>query len=464
MSNYQQLFFCAALRVATATATMLLQLVCTATVSSAAEPSPPPPPPSVPIFLTFDSRVAPSSINGSAAQRVPYLDQLTYVWGSSVDGADADARRAAYRAAAPLAKLSYYMPYSRAPAASRGFDLAFWNSYHPEWVLYKCDRKTVAFWDGQTAQTGSVPLDFTNPEVVEWQVLNQSAHAVALGYDAMAFDNFGGGARQKANSGKACGVISPNGSWSPRFSGTGSSPDPLFAEASIVWLETISKRMKLLTPSLGIIPNLCLENGEQGVDHWFQWNSSEAKRVAAASTAMLSERGFTAWGGGSGVARIEEDELLNELSWMQSLASQGKGYFSINEVTPQNVGSATNDWVLACFLLGKAKDVRNQALWISGVQEYGNWSYRPNLAVEIGQPLATGFRTLAAAPGGSFFLRNYSAGVVVVNAKSVKEGGVPVVVTLDPSRKYADARGAPLAVPQITLAPQSGAVLVFCAS
>ena len=145
-------------------------------------------------------------------------------------------------------------------------------------------------------------------------------------------------------------MISPNGSWSPRFSGTGSSPDPLFAEASIVWLETISKRMKLLTPSLGIIPNMCVYNGE-GVEHWFQWNSSEAQRVAAASTAMLSERGFTAWGGGSGVARIEEDELLNELFWMQSLASQGKGYFSINEVTPQNIGSATNDWVLACFLL-----------------------------------------------------------------------------------------------------------------
>ena len=88
------------------------------------------------------------------------------------------------------------MPYSRSPAAAAGFDLAFWNQTHPDWVLMQCDRKTVAFWDHETAPSGSVPLDFTNPEVIKWQMTNQSAYAVALNFSAIAVDNFGGGARQ----------------------------------------------------------------------------------------------------------------------------------------------------------------------------------------------------------------------------------------------------------------------------
>ena len=45
------------------------------------------------------------------------------------------------------------------------------------------------FWGGQTAPTGSMPLDFTNPDVVAWQVANQTGRAASLGYDAVAFDN-----------------------------------------------------------------------------------------------------------------------------------------------------------------------------------------------------------------------------------------------------------------------------------
>ena len=70
------------------------------------------------------------------------------------------------------------------------------QTQHPDWILYQCDRKTVAFWDGQTAPTGSVPLVYTNPDVIAWQVGNQSVLADSLGYDSMAFDNFGGGARE----------------------------------------------------------------------------------------------------------------------------------------------------------------------------------------------------------------------------------------------------------------------------
>ena len=151
---------------------------------------------SIPLFLTFDSGISPASV-----ATTPFAKQEVFVWGASVGSDTAAARRAAFKKANPNISLSLYMPYSRAPSASLGFNLAWFERHHPDWILYQCDRKTVAFWDGETAPTGSVPIDFTNPEVVAWQVANQSVKALQLGYDAMAFDNFGGGARQSARGG-----------------------------------------------------------------------------------------------------------------------------------------------------------------------------------------------------------------------------------------------------------------------
>ena len=83
--------------------------------------------------------------------------------------------------------------------------------------MYKEDKKTVAFWGAETAPHGSVPIDFTNSAVIDWQIQNQSTPAAVLGYDAMAFDNFGGGARQGANNGEACGVWQRDGTWKEIF-------------------------------------------------------------------------------------------------------------------------------------------------------------------------------------------------------------------------------------------------------
>ena len=113
---------------------------------------------STPLFVTFDSHISPSSI-----AKVPFLSQEVFVWGATTSHVPA------WRDASPDIKLSYYMPYSRAPAARLGFDLSFWQADHPDWILYRCDRKTVAFWHGESGNTGSVPLDFTNPDVIACQ-------------------------------------------------------------------------------------------------------------------------------------------------------------------------------------------------------------------------------------------------------------------------------------------------------
>ena len=59
-----------------------------------------------------------------------------------------------------------------------------------------------------------------------------------------------------------------------------------FKEASVHWLESVHAMMQTLTPGLGIVPNLCVDNGG-----WV--HTADAQRVAAAVTGVLSERGFT---------------------------------------------------------------------------------------------------------------------------------------------------------------------------
>jgi hypothetical protein len=353
---------------------------------------------SLPLFLTFDSGVPIASINGTA---VPFVSREKFVWGAS----PSPARLAAWKQAVPKISISYYMPYSRAPSASKGFGLEFWQATHPDWILYQCDQKTVAFWDGETAPSGSVPLDFTNPDVIKWQVTNQSVYAQSMGYDAMAFDNFGGGSRQGVNSGKACGVILNNGSWAYRFNQSTNAYDPrqqdFFREASVQWIEQASKLMAAVTPKLGIVPNNAI-----GPSGWGR--SSLGIRVMDSSTGILSERGFSGWGSGP----IEEQELLDEYEWMSLLESKGKSYYSINE-TPgpkgENVSDEWAEWVIGAFLVGSQP---RSALWLGAIASYGNWSFtHEGLGVPIGTPLQKNFSVLP----GRALLRNFTGGIAILN-------------------------------------------------
>ncbi len=62
--------------------------------------------------------------------------------------------------------------------------------------------------------------------------------------------------------------------------------------------------MKMQTPNLGIIPNLCVD-----LDGWS--HTEDAQRVASSISGVLSERGFTGWASGP----IGYKELIDEYNW-----------------------------------------------------------------------------------------------------------------------------------------------------
>ena len=128
-------------------------------------------------FLTFDTGVSPSSIT---ADRLSNYGSYGYVWGASLPHVPL------YTKALPSLVTSKYIPYAWAPNASQS--LAWWQRTHPSFVLYKCDRKTPAWYGGLVNR--NMPLDVTNPGVVQWQVNEYARVAAAAGYESIAADMF----------------------------------------------------------------------------------------------------------------------------------------------------------------------------------------------------------------------------------------------------------------------------------
>ena len=163
-------------------------------------------------FLTFDHKVI------DVATAAAHAD---FVWGND------ESHVAAYRASTnPKIVLSSYIPFTRDPDGTH--DLAYWKSTHPDWVLYQCDQTTPAYEFGDP----NVPLDITDPAVVDWQVQSYGVTAAAAGDDMIAADNF-----TLSNDYKACGVFQ-NNVWKQLYSGQSTDPQQrrlLASTPSLTW-------------------------------------------------------------------------------------------------------------------------------------------------------------------------------------------------------------------------------------
>ena len=221
------------------------------------------------LFQSFDYHVQnPASI-------APYYD---FIWG-------ADASKVnAFRAGNPNITLSYYISFFRDSGFFGRSDmhqsLSYWKSVHPDWILYQCDRTTPAYEDGQL---NVVPFDFSNPDLVAWQIQNYALPASQRGYDAIAADNL-----NMENLIGACGSYNKNGQWVQRYSGE--SNDPKWRADVLAWTTRMQQRLHSLQHPLALIPNLGI-GAIPLVDTYVQ-------QVVRHVDAILDESGFTNYGHG----------------------------------------------------------------------------------------------------------------------------------------------------------------------
>jgi hypothetical protein len=311
----------------------------------------------------------------------------------------------------------YYYPFDRDRDGGTGglhHDITWFLANHPDWIEYTCDRKTPAYEYGDP----NVPLDITNPAVIDYMMQTYIIPAIEEGYQGIAFDNV-----DFNNNGYRCGVWR-DGEW------VGQSN---YIDNILAWASSMYPRLHALYASVAM-------NFPYDVN-----NPAESDKIYQNLDIAVDERGFTNWG-------RSKDDYLSGISWLtnmqalQSLDALGKGFVSINEMPEvfDAVSQAEKQWTLANYLLVKG---RYSYIAITGVQEYGIIFTTPEYSAAIGHALNAMYLSQ------DVYMRDYSNGLAIVNPASSQSFAITLVPDI-----YQDLYGNN--VDTITLEPHSGIVLL----
>jgi hypothetical protein len=299
-------------------------------------------------------------------------------------------RLAAWRRANKEIQVGIYLPFSRDWRSDTHpmEPLSWWESTHPDWIVYKCDRRTPAYILGDP----NVPLDFTNPQVVQWQVQTFILPAYQDGYNFIAADNV-----DLTNWGGACGVFH-NGVWQSLF-----TKEIPWKMAVVNWLREIKQR---LPKGMKLIPNVSFSAVSPNPNPSNPDNELINDLIGSVD-GIVEEDGFT-------VLRERGQSMSwnDHLYFINQVQMKGKPYFSNNQVADvakiQHADFSTLDWILSSYLITNRG---HEYLSISGYQQYGTIVILPQYreVAQLGHP------TEDPQENGVFFWRIFQHGLVLVN-------------------------------------------------
>lgn len=369
------------------------------------------------LFQSFDYKVEdPASI-------AKYYD---FIWGVRPD------KVAAFRSHNSNIFLSYYIPFHRDAGTftdsdiGKHHDLAYWKSFHADWVLYQCDRVTPAF----EYNDPNMPLDFANPAVVTWQVQNYAQPASTRGYDGIAADNV-----NLENLFGACGYYR-NGQWVQRYSGE--QNDPQWRQDILIWLTQMQTALHALPHPLALIPNLSVAP--------VSLNDPIIGEIVSHVDGVFDEGGFTKYG----------DGYLTDGNWVQTIQfirsvqnQQQKPYYVSNEFKTDSLNHDQIQWALASYLMCKE---HFSSVFIThnigSEQGYGADSRYLEYEAKIGTPQSEAYFAQ------NVYWRDYSNGLVVVNPSSTNAYTVNTSAST-----YVDPYGKRISQ-TFSIPPHSGMVLI----
>jgi len=399
-------------------------------------------------FLTFDTYIQANTITTSS------LRNYDWVWG----GKHLDNIHA-YNQINPSFVVSFIFPYLLVHNSTE--TLQHWQKTQNSWILYQCDRKTPA-WQGKLP---NIPLDITNPNVIQWQIENYAKPAAQAGYDVIAADMF-----SLHEYGGACGVWESPGKWKQLYNiskkchpkrdetcnipsvktSSHLTPGELdFAQKQIQWLNKFREGISSITTKkgkpMGLIPNFSITM--QGLI----WNDPLLQDVIVNVDGILDECGFTRCG------HWREHEPLWSNSTLYALTAQekGVGYHTIHECG--KVGNITDpslrQWIVGSYLM-----INNHfaSLFLSNVQQYGSWMLNwAEFSVPIGTPTGWPVKLISG-----LWKRDFTNGTVLINPSEDHD----VSFGLNASRCYADIYGNPIttrAASRFDVAPGSAKVFTY---
>lgn len=336
----------------------------------------------------------------------------------------------AWNSAHPGMYVSRYMLPVEDNNSISGHDLAWWQANHPDWILYACNTsdgsptKDLA-WG--TSYFPDVPLNFANPEVVQYQIQQlMIPYAKANGYNAIAADNTdllnyleGGNpefGQTPTKSEYGCGTYDSSGTFHRVF---GQGNDPAFIAAMVQWIQSASQMLH--AAGLKLIINHPLYNAPT--------NSNE-QQVLSAVDGMVIENGFTYYGRYQNPASTA-NLFSTALPWAHAaqqhhvaflivdyLCDGGKQDFNNGApcpTDPMQIPAPQVDWALSTYAL---VNEGGADVYIS--PKTGEMpSYRPEYSTRYGAPCG------AYTQSGNVYMRKFQGGLAIVNS-----GSTAVSVTL----------------------------------
>jgi hypothetical protein len=420
------------------------------TSGSVAQPpgaQPPPPPPTqagafadttgrVGLFQEFDRFMTPDQIQSDA----PRYDA---VWASSQPQQWASHHPG-------MVVSHYFIPQEdRSILSQHGLD--WWQANHPDWILYACDANDTpthdfAYWAG--VDRADVPLDFHNPDVIDYQVRQlNGANAIASGANSLSIDqvvfqnamvggnpNFG----QTVKSGEyACGVWK-NGTFVRRYSGVN---DP-------AWTADMVAFVKAARQIVNTDPTLAPHHLKILINHPLTSPTNATEQALFDSVdAIINERGYSDYAryqtpADANVFRPTTDYLLYAQS--RGIAVFTINYFNTTEVSPQQ-----REYIVAAYFMANQG---REYLFITPTTTGAGYEHNyPEYEAKLGTPCGAYY-------GGPYiYYRKFSNGLVVLNSGSLPAASQRA--NLPSNHAYTDVDGRKVTNP-LNVASNDGYVLL----
>jgi len=337
-----------------------------------------------------------------------------------------------------------YTPFDTDAPGALGHTLSWWQQNHSDWILYECDKKTIAYVPG----LAEVPLDITNPKMAAYQAANLGAYAEFNGYTGIGADivDLTNNTGHAKNGTGGCGVWNSAHRWKKKFSGE--VKDPQWAAAVGSWAASLQAMLHQYPRRLSLAVNTppgafpAPVNGHGG--------DPAARALFDHIDVELDEAGFSIWG-----QYAESGTLVNVVGWMEYAQSQGKAFFLADDWNQQNDAPTLHelDYSLATYMMGKEQAA---ALYVGKNDMYGKENYYSQYDVAIGR----GCTPMYGGPndphylGEKIYFRKYTGSLAIVNVSPRDSYRITL-----PKPSYTNIEGGTVYSP-LRVAPNTGYVLL----
>lgn len=336
--------------------------------------------------------------------------------------------------------LSRYFVTAEDDKLVSGHDLSWWQSNHPDWILYACKSDGTPTKDLVTsgAHFGDVPLAFYLPQVQQYQMQLMIPYLQANGYQALAVDNTdlfniltGGNSDfgQTNNSSEyGCGTYDSSGNFVRRYGAanqTYDTHDPQYVSDLLNWMS--ETKTALHAAGLKVLANHPYIEESAG--------NAQAQQLFSDTDGVLDEPGYTHYG-----SPYTGGNLDTTLQWTEYLQQHGiaaliTDYWECSSCTnnPSALTAQQVDFSLATYALGNEG---GEDVYISP-NAGSNYSYRPEYANTYGSPCGAYTQVSPYV-----YVRRFSGGLAIVNAS-----GSSYSYTLPSGHVYNDIEGRSVSSP-----------------